>query len=151
MRLNYTTYDVRRDDDVIHPTSSHCNIMVLNPSCSSAEHPFWYARVLGIYHSNVIYTGTEVIDYQPQQLHFLWVRWYQIEDIPAGWDARRLDRLRFPSIHDTNSFGFLDPADVLRSCHIAPVFTLGKVHADGSGISRHAHDGKDWKSYYVLR
>src|SRR5215471_20976245 len=29
IRINYTTYDVRRGQDTIHPKTSHCNIMTL--------------------------------------------------------------------------------------------------------------------------
>ena len=29
MRLNYTTYDIRRAQDIVNPSTSHCNIMLL--------------------------------------------------------------------------------------------------------------------------
>ena len=59
-RFNYTTYDIRRSQDVINPGTSHHDIMLLantDESNSNSKHPFLYARVLGIYHVNVIYTG----------------------------------------------------------------------------------------------
>jgi hypothetical protein len=151
MRIYHTTYDVRRDEDVLHTNTSHCNVMVLDSS-SPLEHPFRYAQVLGIYHANVIYIGNgDVIDYQPRRLEFLWVRWYQVDDPSGGWDVKRLDRVRFPPMNREDSFGFLDPADVLRSCHIVPAFSRGRVHADGIGISHLAKDSNDWKAYYINR
>jgi hypothetical protein len=126
--------------------------MVLNPTSSPSEHPFGYARVLGIYHANVVYIGRDdVIDYQPRRLEFLWVRWYQVHGPLGGWATGLLDRVHFPPMSHEESFSFLDPADVLRGCHIVPAFSQGKVHADGMGMSHLAMDSKDWKSYYVLR
>lgn len=152
MRINYTTYDVRRGDDVIHPGTSHHNIMVLNPRGPSSEHPFWYARVLGIYHINVVYTGMGTADYHPRRLEFLWVRWYeQVHDLATGWMAGSLDQVRFPPMDHEDSFGFVDPADVLRSCHIIPAFACGRLHSDNKGISKCAQDSTDWQTYYVNR
>jgi hypothetical protein len=50
-----------------------------------------------------------------------------------------------------DAFGFLDPADVLRGCHIIPAFAAKKRYADGKGLSRCAGDSGDWNSYYVNR
>jgi hypothetical protein len=152
MRVNYTTYDVRRAQDVIHPASSHCNVMVLNPNAGdSAGHPFWYARVLGIYHANIVYTGLGTVDYLPRRLEFLWVRWYHADNLSVSWATGSLDRVRFPPMSDEDSFGFLNPADVLRGCHVIPAFARGKARHDGLGISRCACDSKDWQAYYVNR
>jgi hypothetical protein len=67
--FNYTTYDVRRAQDVINPNTPHCDIMVLadtdssEPDGTNSDHAFIYAHVLGIYHVNVVYTGEEMLDY----------------------------------------------------------------------------------------
>lgn len=152
-RFNYTTYDVQRGQDNIHPGHSRSNVMVLaNVDSDATSHHFWYAQVLGIYHANVIYTGSGMLDYCPRRMDFLWVRWY--ETMPAtddGWDTCELDCLRFPPLNREDSFGFLDPVDVLRECHIIPAFAKGPRHADGMGLSRCAKDGQDWKAYYVNR
>ncbi|KAG6905246.1 hypothetical protein DXG01_003988 [Tephrocybe rancida] len=44
MRVNYTTYDIRRGEDIIHVNTSHCNVMVLNPffNKDNGQHPFWF-------------------------------------------------------------------------------------------------------------
>jgi hypothetical protein len=147
MWVRYMTYDVRRDQVVIHPGTSHCNVSVLKPTTSPSEHPFWNARVLGIYHVNAIYAGADFIDYNPRRLDFLWVRW--CKEVAIGdWISGRLDRVSFSPMANSGSFGFLDPANVLRGCHIIPAFSQGPVHSDGSGISCFAQDSNDWQSYY---
>lgn len=163
IRFNYTTYDVRRAQDVINPRTSHCNIMLLSskqdvpstivPGELSANlldlqaHPYIYARVLGIYHANVIYSGPGMISYTPRRMEFLWVRWYtHQEGLPS-----HLDQLSFPPITSEEAFGFVDPADVVRGCHIIPQFIKGKRNPGGTGFSRLACDSNDWLSYYVGR
>lgn len=151
MRINYTTYDVRRDEDVIHTGTSHCNVMVLSSDTSTSNgHPFWYARVLGIFHANVIYIGQGNNDYSPRRLEFLWVRWYEVEH--HAKHTHELDRVHFPSVAHSDSFGFLDPADVLRSCHVIPLAKMGlKYPVSGVGISALSQDDKDWNAYVINR
>lgn len=153
MRVNFTAYDVRRLQDVINPSTTHCNVMVLagdNLESSSATHPFRYARVLGIHHVNAIYVGPGMIDYRHHRMEFLWVRWYRIKN-PGGWNAKALDRLEFPSPMEDGAFGFVDPSDVLRSSHIIPVFAKNKRYHDGKGLSFRGRDSSDWKEYYLNR
>lgn len=158
-RFNFTTYDVRRAQDVINTNTSHNNIMLLANLDDSSDgtndrHPFLYARVIGIYHTNVIYTGTGMLDYRPRRLEFLWVRWYQLLEgagTKQGWAANKLDQVRLTPINDDSAFGFVDPSDVLRGCHVVPAFSTGVLHIDGKGLSRCAKDLKDWRRYYVCR
>jgi hypothetical protein len=151
IRINYTTYDVRRAEDVINPGTTHRDILVL-ASSDTDTHPFCYARVIGIYHVNVIYTGPGMRDYRPRRMDFLWVRWFQyIDDTPAGWKAGQLDRLRFPPQASEDAFGFVDPANVLRGSHIVSMFSRGKVYRDGIGLSKCAQDDHDQHAYYVNR
>lgn len=153
IRINYTTYDVRRSQDVANPSTSHCNIMVLtNAHDEQDPHPFNYARILGLYHVNVVYVGPGMVDYQPRRLDFLWVRWYRrMGMVRAGWDVRKLDRVHFPPMTDDGAFAFIDPADVMRCCHIVPAFSRGKAHVSGKGLSLCARDSSDWVAYYVNR
>jgi hypothetical protein len=148
-RVNYTTYDVRRAQDTINPRTNHRDIMLLAPLEST--HPFLYARVLGIFHANIIYTGPGVKDYLSRCLEFLWVRWFKLVDVPAGWDHAVLDSLRFIPMSQDDAYGFVNPADVIRGCHLIPVFASGRMHLDGVSVSRNARDGADWKYYYVNR
>jgi hypothetical protein len=150
-RINYTTYDVQRSQDVINPSTSHCNIMVLASGDSPSDHKFGYARVLGIYHANVVYTGHGMINFEPRRMEFLWVRWYKGVELSNDWGSRKLDSIHFPAITDDSSFGFVDPCDVLRGCHIIPSFARGQVHENDKGLSRCARDTSDWKKYWVNR
>lgn len=152
LRINYTTYDIRRKQDTVNPTTPRRDIMVLtNGEDNSDAHPYAYARVIGIYHANVIYAGARRADYTPHRMEFLWVRWYEHDRSATvgGWASNKLDRLRFPPISGDDSFGFLDPTDVLRATHIIPMFRAGKRLS--SSLSSCAKDGEDWQSYYQNR
>ena len=155
IRFNYTTYDMRRDQDIVNPKTCHSNVMTLaSEEMESEEHPFLYCHVLGIFHVNVVYNGPGRTDYTPRRLDFLWVRWYDLLE-PSAYRGKispyQLDHLTFPPVTDEGAFGFLNPADVLRSCHIIPAFALGRKFEGGEGLSCIAKDSKDWKSYYVSR
>jgi hypothetical protein len=76
LRVNYTTYHMHCDQDSINICTEPF-IMVLAHEDHSDEdlHPYWYAKVLGIYHVNM-----RVSDHtEPQRMEFLWVHWF-------GWD-----------------------------------------------------------------
>ena len=157
-KVNYTTYDVRRSQDVINPNTSHRDIMLLASTNSEfdeeahPDHQFLYARVLGIYHVNVIYVGPGMLDYRPRRLDFLWVRRFMyVGDRSVTWEDHALDRVHFSPMADKDSFGFVDPSDVLRGSHILPAFDGGKVHSDGVGLSRCSSDSQDWLGYAVNR
>ena len=151
MHINYTTYNVWWSQDVIHTSTSHCNIMVLADSSNTgfaSNHPFRYARVLSIYHANVVYVGPRMTDYQPHRMEFLWVQWYQsMATFHSEWSTQKHDHVWFASMTDKDAFGFVDPADVLRGCHIVPAFMSSRLHADGKGLSHCAWDSADWIAY----
>ncbi|KIK32395.1 hypothetical protein CY34DRAFT_101573 [Suillus luteus UH-Slu-Lm8-n1] len=157
MRLNYTTYDVRRAQDIINPSTSHCNVMLLGQASEdttdSDQHPYLYARVLGIYHVNVTYIGPGMINYDSQRIDFLWVRWYQHIDVGEGSSRHTsvLDRVFFPPMAEPDTFGFVDPNDVLRCCHVIPQFAQGLRCLDGRSVSHCAQDKLDWRYYYINR
>ena len=153
LRVNYTTYDVRRKQDTINPNTSHRDIMVLADTNDDSDYPFLYARVIGIFHVNTVYTGGPTVDYRPRKVEVLWVRWFEHDiNAPTGsWSDSRLDRLRFPSMAGEHAFGFLDPSDVVRGCHIIPAFSTNRRYSDGRGLSLCARDASDWQSYYLNR
>jgi hypothetical protein len=133
----------------VHAGTSHNIVMVLNSDeDSNDEHPYWYGRVLGIFHANVIYPAEGTMDFAPRRLDFIWVRWF-VPD--STCDSLPMDCVRFPPMADDDSFGFLDPADILRGCHLIPRFRQGQVHSDGIGLSFWAQDAKDWRVYCVNR
>ena len=153
IKIHYTTYDVRRSQDILNPRTLHRDIMGLarpeGESGPESMHPFWYARILKIFHVNVVYTGVGMIDYHPRRLDVLWVRWFQLTESPPGLGTRRLDPVSFLAQASEAAFGFLDPSDVLRGCQIIPAFKKGRVHEDGRGLSRYAGDANDWRGYLV--
>ena len=157
MRINYTTYDVRRAQDSINPRTEHRDIMLL--AHGQMRHQYEYARVLGIYHVNVIYSGPGrqgKIDHRAQRMEFLWVRWFEMVNdrtVQQGWQEGRLDALRFYRITDREAFGFVDPGDVIRGCHLIPAFHLGQSRSTDDARPRSicAQDHKDWRSYYANR
>ncbi|GJE97212.1 hypothetical protein PsYK624_134250 [Phanerochaete sordida] len=156
--VNYTTYDVRRAHDLLRPRSkkSKLDVMVLaDPTLSENEGPcprFWYARVLGVYHAFVKYNGPGQHHSEREAVCFLWVRWYEtINPESFGWENSELERLSFPPVQGENSFGFINPADVVRAAHIIPSFSDGKKHPDGGGSSLRAGDADEWRAYFVGR
>ena len=55
----------------------------------------------------------------------------------------------FPPLASDAAFGFIDPSDVLRACHIIPAFASGQTHEDRVGMSSRARDRDDYNAYYV--
>lgn len=155
MRINYTTDDVRRTQDVISHKANRDNVMVLADRTGQNQwtHPFEYARVIGIYHANVCFLGRETADLCPRRIEFLWVRWYRVRNPEKdALQSRQLDEVEFPPLTDSDAFGFLDPANVVRSCYIVPAFSHGQRHgSEDNGLSKCASDGSDWKRYYIQR
>lgn len=151
MRANYTTYDVRRDEDVLHVETPQCNIMLLNSAYKREAdlHPFLYARILNIFHANVLYVGQlpdGTRSYTPHRIEFLWVRWYEL--LTPRSDEFVLDRLSLCPFTSNEPLGFIDPANVLRSVHLIPQFSLGKFD-EVSPRSRWVGRQEAWKAYYI--
>ncbi|KAF9056169.1 hypothetical protein BJ165DRAFT_1522113 [Panaeolus papilionaceus] len=154
-RINYTTYDQRRDYNVIN---SHSRPYIMAVAPESEPHPsFWYAAVLGIFHVDFQHIGSTSKNLSPQKLHFLWVRWLEpVEGYDCGRTQAALPKLRFMPGDDEFAYGCLDPALVLRGCHIIPAFHDGpraqpvsqKVQYRGRHLMR--EESLDhWKNYYA--
>ena len=139
----------------------HCDVMLLASVLSDSTflnaadaHPSLYARVIGIYHANVIYTGIGMRDYKPMHFNFLHVCWLQLDPDwiqCSDWTSLCLNRLSFPPMANVGSFSLVDPSLVLQSCHLIPAFSLGKRHLDGVGLSGMSKDRDEWRGYYVNR
>ncbi|KAF9006278.1 hypothetical protein BDZ89DRAFT_966089, partial [Hymenopellis radicata] len=56
LRLNYTSYDRRRQQDIINP-STKADIMMLADPADQKTHPYYYARVLSIFHVRACHAG----------------------------------------------------------------------------------------------
>lgn len=155
VRVNYTTYDVRRDQDTINP-QSHPDIMVRSPDTDTDASPYWYARVLAIYHVDVISMHprlTADVYGEPQTLEVLLVRWFGIvPDQRAGFKAGRLTKVGFVEEEDEYAFSFLDPQHIIRGCHLIPVFAEEKtqlLRTKGKTLARRRDELTEWSFYYV--
>jgi hypothetical protein len=153
LRINYTTYDVRRDQDSINPRTNS-DVMVLSRDSAPGAHPYWYCRVLGIFHAKVLHTGPAATNRSVQHMEFLWVRWYG--EVPGhrwGFKAARLFKVGFVPDTDDQAFGFLDPSLVVRACHLVPAFNDGRT-ADllraQISAARRPGEAEDWRAFYVM-
>ncbi|RPD55405.1 hypothetical protein L227DRAFT_566740 [Lentinus tigrinus ALCF2SS1-6] len=111
LRLNYTTYDLRREQDCISP-HKQADIMVLAPEWDNT--PFWFARVIGIFHVNTRYVG-------PGSTHAT-KKWQRIDFL---WP-----RVQFVDAHEPDNvpFSFVDPDDVIRAAYLLPCPREGLTH-----------------------
>ncbi|KAH6869013.1 hypothetical protein BKA70DRAFT_1452213 [Coprinopsis sp. MPI-PUGE-AT-0042] len=153
MQVKYTTYDVRREVDIIR-LKAELNVMVLadkrdEHGSPSTSPPYRYAQVLGIFHTNVMFVGDlcdGTRDYTPHRIDFLWVRWYTLCGFPL---TPGLEKLHFEPLTVSESLGFLDPRRVLRAVHLTPQFSAGK--RDGPKSSRWLGKQPIWNFYYINR
>jgi hypothetical protein len=152
LRVNYTTYDVRRDQDSMNPRTN-ANVMVLSPETGPQVHPYWYARVMGVFHARVLHTGPSATNRSVQHMEFLWVRWFGMDpDHQYGHKAARLPKIGFVPDTDPLAFGFLDPSLVLRGCHLIPAFNDGRTSdllKTPLSIARPPDEVDDWVTFYV--
>jgi hypothetical protein len=156
LAINYTTYDLRRAQDSIN-TRTRADIMVL--ACEDLDdhtsHPYWYGRVIGIYHANVKHIGTDSRSSQTKKMDFVWVRWFQRNNANRyrdGWKARALPRIEFtPYDGELDAFGFLDPNLIIRGVHVIPAFAYDRTgQLLPPSIARLPEEkDKDWLMYYV--
>ena len=129
--------------------------MVLSQEREPDAHPYWYARIIGIYHTLIRHESSP----DPIPLEFLFVRWYGLDldrTSRFGWKIRRLPKIGFvPDNSESNdgspSFGFLDPAQAIRGVHLIPSFAEGLTdELLEPSFARLEHEGDyDWRCYYV--
>jgi hypothetical protein len=155
MTVNYTSYDIRRDYDLVN-LRSHPDIMVVSPDSETNDtSPFWYARVLKIFHADVWTSHPDVRDNSIHSMDILWVRWFGSEPgYNWGFSRARMPKIGFVEWNDPFSFTFLDPAHVVRGCHLIPAFAEGRTSAllpEGKSAARVlvAEETDDWVNFYV--
>lgn len=118
-------------------------------------HPYWYGRVIGIYHAKVRHIGPDSQLSQSNKMDFVWVRWFQRNNSHGyrdGWKARALPRIEFTAYNgELDAFGFLDPNLIIRAVHIIPAFTYDRTgHLLPPSIARLPEEkDQDWLMYYV--
>ena len=126
----------------------------------SEDEPYWYARVLGIYHAKVWTSHDRVVNGgEIRRMDFLWVRWFGGEpDYQHGFRRARLPKIGFVPSTDEYAFGFLDPKHVIRCCHLIPTFSCGRTYdllpVPDSDARRPRYgqaqvEKDDWTNYYV--
>jgi hypothetical protein len=149
LRINYTTYNVRRAQDSLNPRT-HSDIMVL--SRDDNDHPYWYARIIGIFHAIVMHTGPKSKSPEPKKMEFLFVRWFGLDTMDSergGWKTRKLHQIGF--LDGDAGFGFVDPSDVIRAVHLIPRFSQGRTkdllgHSSARSV---LEKDEDWVRFYI--
>ncbi|KAI0739141.1 hypothetical protein C8Q80DRAFT_232993 [Daedaleopsis nitida] len=102
LRINYTTYDLLREQDVISPRN-HADIMVPSPEWDNMF-PYWFGRVLGIFTVQASYHGPNST---PQSR-----RWREYEIL---WPTVTFVNANEPG---NDPFSFINPDDVIRAAYI---------------------------------
>lgn len=149
MQVYYTTYDLRREYDTIN-SRTHADVMVLSGEMMPS-HPYWYARVLGIFHMEtwLVDSGEPV----KHHLEVLWVRWLApLKSHQSGMKRARLPKVAFVEESDLDAFGFLDPSQVIRGAHLIPAFASGRGTSSlryGKSLARPGGELDDWEEQYV--
>jgi hypothetical protein len=154
-RVNYTTYDIQRDGDTINPRT-YPDIMVKSPETGPGAQPYWYARVIGIFHAMVASSHAGVEEKAFRHMDFLWVRWFGVEPgrYRHGFRYARLPKFGFVESTDDYAFTFLDPALVIRGAHMIPAFAEGRTTTllpATKSLARvlNPEDEDDWVNFYV--
>nr|GAT50466.1 predicted protein [Mycena chlorophos] len=148
MRLNYTTYDLRRAQDAFNLRNRR--FFVVHSQDTQDPHRFWYGEIIGIFHANVLLTDLPGSKFQ--RVEFVWVRWFQ-RDMRhrCGFHEKRLPRVNYMPHDNADAFGILDPQDIVRAAHLIPAFHHGRtVEYLPKSITRRASQGdQDWTYYYA--
>jgi len=128
-------------------------------SCET-YHPYWYAKVLGVFHARVLClpspgSNPSIRHVESQSMAFLWVRWYGKEPgYRSGSRFARMHKIGFVPEDDPSAFGFLDPALVIRACHLMPAFAYGRTSdlmRRGHSLARGPEEMDDWTKFDVGR
>lgn len=158
MRINFTTYDVRRGEDVVHMDTPQCNVMLLNgcfkKDTGEKEHQYLYGKVIGIFHANVSYVGTlpeganPYADSRFHRMDFTWIHRY---NFCGSTTEFKLDQVSMVPISSSNAFDFVDPADIVRAVHLIPRFSAGKLDPQIPRSPLSAVDEESYEAYFINR
>lgn len=157
-RINYTSYDIQRESDTITLQRTSDVILKAPPPEDFEDEveaePFWYARVLGIYHAKVSSLHSQVQSGREyRNMDFLFVRWFGYEQrYKYGFKHARLPKIGFVPATDDFAFGFLDPRHVIRCVHLVPSFVDGRTREllpVSRSRGRLPDEEDDWANFYV--
>jgi hypothetical protein len=124
--------------------------MVLLHETDEAQHPYWYARIIRIFHVDIWDYNASMA--KPHQMNLLFVHWFGHDpSYNFGFSAKWLPRIGFLRGNNPCTFGFLDPDVVIRGVHLIPGFEHGQTNKFlPESFVRHKADlGKDWLYFYV--
>jgi hypothetical protein len=115
-------------------------------------HPYWYAHIIGIFHTMVVHMGQKSMLQEPKKMEFLFVRWFGLDTKNlerGGWKSKKLYQIGF--VEGDAAFGFVDPSDVIRGIHLIPRFSQGRTKdLLGHSIARSVLEkDEDWVRYYI--
>ena len=102
--------------------------MLCSPINEEGAEPYWYVRVLGIYHAdiwaeNLVVPGARNV----RHMDFLSVHWFvKLPDYCLGFRQACLPMIGFVDSTDEFAFGFVDSANVVCRCHLIPAFDAGQ-------------------------
>lgn len=148
LTVEYTTYNLRREEDVVHLNFGNQAVLVYSPTSQAAE-PWFYAHIIAIYHVFVHSAANP----EPKRLELLWVRWME-RDLSQlqGENSSQYTRVSFIPYSGVPGevFDFVDPSHVIRACHLIPAFELGRSH-DRLGLSMARNIKGDWRAFYMNR
>ena len=147
-------YDNRREQDFINPRT-HSDVMVLADDHDAKFHPYWYGRVIGVFHAMVRFNSSRAKAREMQRVDFLWIRWYGIDCdsdmMKSTFKAKHMYQVGFLDGALDEAFGFINQSDILWAVHLIPSFVSGCTSE--IGISPRAHcpeeDNQDYVRYYV--
>ena len=131
--------------------SSIDDIVIMTLSQHDDDHPFEYARVIGIFHVDVIH-GVEGATQHPVSKEVLWVRRFRRDkSYRAGFKQKCLHRLEFLSSADDSAFGFLDPDEVICASHLIPAFCYGVTNKflSGESFGSAPDELDDYRYFYI--
>jgi hypothetical protein len=129
--------------------------MVKSPETGPNAQPYWYARVIGIFHA-VVSSSHPGVKKSRGRMEFLWVRWFGVEPgrYRHGFHLARLPKIGFVVSSDEYAFTFLDPGQVIRGALITPAFSEGRTSTllpAAKSVARvlSPDEKDDWVNFYV--
>lgn len=158
LRVNYTSYDMRRNQDYLNPQAEPADIMLISQEDESEKdrNVYWYGRIIDIFHADIQHINPESRSAKSLKMDFLWMRWLGrplSRSYHSGWKARRIPRLAFLQPEDDLPMhGFIDPSLVVRRVHLIPAFVYGRVTGTSEPSAAHQpeeNDKRDWNVYYI--
>jgi hypothetical protein len=129
---------------------THADIMTLAPEDAHGDHPFSYARILGVFHCDVVHNNNGTLT-TPVPVNFLWVRRFRLDrSFKGGFKRKRLHRIEFLPDSDPDAYGFVDPDEVIRASHLIPAFAHGPTDSVlYTSLARKPDEFDDWRYHYV--